>query len=624
MYTKLFCKTLALMLSVLMLCALSPAAAAAEGTDRVIHVSPAGSDTDGSGTEEAPFATIEKALTMVEPGVTVCVHEGTYGPFALTGEHSGTAEAPVTVAAAEGEAVVIDATDAPAGISMTDVDNITLEGFEVFGSVLGIDYESTTDRGELPLENVTIRGNRVHDIVGEHGICVYAHNYQAPMTNLVMEDNEVFNCRCYWSESTVFNGNIDGFTIRNNVIHDNNNLGIDMIGFEGTAALPEGEEDPYQVDFVRNGQCYGNVVYNISSFNNEAYWTSREDDEEWYDEYASYSGDDPSLAEEGFYDRCADGIYVDGGQDIQIYENFVFNCDIGIEIATEHAEADDPRFEVSGMDVHDNVIAGCTGWAGICFGGYDSDLGFTHDCSFHHNTLVDNGVAFAAQRSWGNTLENNLISGDAGFEVNALNDDEDYLNDNTFGANCWIGTDNEWMQDMADQSQAKAQLTEGEAPDPAQAYASAVEGMGSSFTPAQEYVDLYQALLDAQENELPAALAALEAIRDTGIEAADLADSENNVLVWLTAALADQGIENVKLEMMPAPVGDPDGLILCGKGGEELASVLALDGTVNEQAVQALEEDATACISVCVRLQYEENTWCNARVSSIPVHFTKP
>ncbi len=43
------------------------------------HVSPAGNDT-ASGTLEAPLATIEKALELVQPGETIYLHTGTYYP----------------------------------------------------------------------------------------------------------------------------------------------------------------------------------------------------------------------------------------------------------------------------------------------------------------------------------------------------------------------------------------------------------------------------------------------------------------------------------------------------------------------------------------------------------------
>jgi hypothetical protein len=39
------------------------------------------------------------------------------------------------------------------------------------------------------------------------------------------------------SESLVVNGNVTNFRITHNVVHDNNNIGIDVIGFERTAPI---------------------------------------------------------------------------------------------------------------------------------------------------------------------------------------------------------------------------------------------------------------------------------------------------------------------------------------------------------------------------------------------------
>ena len=55
----------------------------------------------------------------------------------------------------------------------------------------------------------------------------------------------------------VLNGNVDGFTVSHNLVHDNDNIGIDFIGFEGNG--------PATLDQARNGRCFGNRVYNISS-----------------------------------------------------------------------------------------------------------------------------------------------------------------------------------------------------------------------------------------------------------------------------------------------------------------------------------------------------------------------
>lgn len=83
-------------------------------------------------------------------------------------------------------------------------------------------YQSTREAGQA-LTDIRISGCTVHGVRGTHGICVYARNDLAPVQNLTIEDCVVYDCDCGDSESMVLNGNVDGFVIKNNVIHDNNN-----------------------------------------------------------------------------------------------------------------------------------------------------------------------------------------------------------------------------------------------------------------------------------------------------------------------------------------------------------------------------------------------------------------
>ena len=313
-------------------------AAAAE-----LHVSADGSDTNGDGTIASPFATVSRAA-QAAPGSLIIVHGGSYGPFMLGPDCSGREDSPTIIRAAEGETVVVRAEGEPC-ISIRDASHIIIEGLETEGGSHGIMYESSREAGDEALCGITIRRCTVHGVRGIHGIGVYSCNDLAPVS--------------------------------------------DMIGFEGLAVHPDDEngKNPYEVDQVRNGVCRDNLVYNISSEGNAAYF------------------------EDGEYDLCADGIYVDGGRDIEICNNFIFNCDIGLEVATEHSPEDNELFRVTGVSVHDNVIADCSGWTGICFGGYDIDLGFTEDCVFDHNTLVDNDTQIGIQRSRNNRVYANLILG---------------------------------------------------------------------------------------------------------------------------------------------------------------------------------------------------------------------
>src|SRR5215470_18700562 len=67
------------------------------------------------------------------------------------------------------------------------------------------------------------------------GIAVYGIDAKTPITDLVIDGNEVHHLQTGSSESLVVNGNVTNFRITHNVVHDNNNIGIDVIGFEHTA-----------------------------------------------------------------------------------------------------------------------------------------------------------------------------------------------------------------------------------------------------------------------------------------------------------------------------------------------------------------------------------------------------
>lgn len=443
---------------------------------KLLHVAPPGTESEETGSREQPFTDITEALELAVPGTTILLHEGEYPPFTVTENASGTEKAPVVLRAADGERAVIhgkDGEDSPT-VLLENAENFTLQGIEIDGGAYGIFYRAAEDNGNHPLRNVTIADCTVHGIRGTHGICVYAENAEAPLQNLTVSGCEVYDCFCGSSESLALNGNIDGFTVSGNRIHDNDNIGIDMIGFEGTACHDKNYEgNPYDADFVRNGKCCGNVVYRISAQGNEAYYC------------------------DGEYDLCADGIYVDGGQNIEICDNFVFCCDIGIEIATEQRAEDNELFSVSDIEVHDNIICSCRGWCGIAFGGYDADRGFTENCVFRNNTLIDNGVQIAVQRSRNNRIENNLCVGAFGIEFSTAIREEDMINQ--FGANLWESdsdTDNLFETEGFDRAEIfPAEDLQKVIPFNAgrkQSVPPASDGFGSSYMPSKEEIALYQ------------------------------------------------------------------------------------------------------------------------------------
>jgi hypothetical protein len=227
--------------------------------------------------------------------------------------------------------------------------------------------------------DIQLIANRVHDIASTvescdgaggnaFGIQVYG-TATTPISQLVIDGNELFGLHTGCSESMTINGNVDGFAVTNNVVHDNDNIGIDVIGYEGTAPTTA-------LDSARNGVVAGNTVYNITSKNNPA-----------------YNGE-----------TSADGLYVDGGHDVVIERNVVHNVDIGIEVASEHAGK-----ASSYVLVRDNVVY-YSNLMGLSIGGYDAQRGATDHTMVVNNTLYENGSALAFQFHLSDDVyENDLV-----------------------------------------------------------------------------------------------------------------------------------------------------------------------------------------------------------------------
>lgn len=128
-----------------------------------------------------------------------------------------------------------------------------------------------------------------------HGIAVYETDSNHPIDPVTISGNEVFDCKLGSSESLVVNGNVAGFAITHNTVHGNDNIGIDVIGYEGKTSDPS-------VDVARDGVVSDNLIYNIDSYGNPAYGT----------------------------DRSANGIYVDGGRDVIVERNVIHDVNIGM------------------------------------------------------------------------------------------------------------------------------------------------------------------------------------------------------------------------------------------------------------------------------------------------------
>ncbi len=355
----------------------------------IYYVSTSGNDNN-NGSLDTPWKTIQKACHSVIAGDTVCILAGTYKEK-ITVPTSGTSGAYITIQNYNNDTVIVDGSEGNGDgvINITNKSYVRIKGLEICNSTDGDPPAGIFVSGYG--SGIQILGNKIHNIESSrdaHGIAVYATSGSQSINNLIIDGNEVYNCRLGSSEAVVVNGNVDGFRITNNRVHDNNNIGIDCIGFEGTA--PSNDQ-------ARNGVVSGNTVYNLTSKGNPAYGN----------------------------DTCADGLYVDGGTQITIERNRVYNCDIGIEVASEHQnKASDYIL------VRNNVVSGCELY-GLCFGGAESSNGYAQNCTFVNNTFCNNAITVQIQKAQNNILANNIFFGGTLREGNAAA--------NTFNHNIWYG-----------------------------------------------------------------------------------------------------------------------------------------------------------------------------------------
>jgi Right handed beta helix region len=357
------------------------------------YVSTTGNDSN-PGTQTAPWRTIQHAADTAGAGSTVNVRGGIYEELVRVNASGNARDGFITLKNYPGETAVLDAGHfAPSGrqgvLTIHNQSYVRIEGFEIRNfrtaehrlAPLGISVMGAGSHIELLKNNVhhieqNFNGRDAPGRGGNgFGIAVYGTDAKTPISELIIDGNEVHHLKTGSSESLVVNGNVTNFRITHNVVHDNNNIGIDVIGFERTAPDPA-------VDQARDGVVSGNLVYNITSRGNPAYGN----------------------------DQSSDGIYVDGGARVMIEQNVIHNVDFGIELASEHRDR-----ATSYITARNNLIYDCN-TAGISIGGYAPERGHTEHCIVVNNTLYDNDTAATGsgefQMQWNmsdNIFENNIV-----------------------------------------------------------------------------------------------------------------------------------------------------------------------------------------------------------------------
>jgi hypothetical protein len=368
------------------------------------YVSKSGSDSNSGLSTQAAWLTIGHAASAAKAGSTVYVGAGTYHE-SVAFANSGTASSPI-VFNGQGVAVVDGTTGVPCCTTPSFVTGngflcCTTQGLFNIGAAAGVNYLTvegftiqnyiTAKASEVPAgvliagsgTGIKLLNNTVKNIQttagkngNAYGIGVFGTS--ATPLSVTVSGNTVTGCLTGESETTTYNGNVQNFVVSNNTIYDNDNIGMDAIGFENVG--------PTGFDQAMNGDVYGNLIYNNSA------------------------KDNPGEGKE--YDQ--DGLYCDGCTNVTFERNTLYGNDLGIEATSETAG------QVGSNVIIRNNLIYANNSNGISVGGYaKSGTGGSTDITIVNNSLYDNDTQstgsgeFQIQyRVTGIVFENNIV--DAG------------------------------------------------------------------------------------------------------------------------------------------------------------------------------------------------------------------
>jgi hypothetical protein len=372
------------------------------------YVSTAGSDFN-PGTLSAPFRTIQHAAHTAVAGDTVRVRGGVYHEKVYLPNSGDTISGYITFTSYPGETAIVDGigvrccgSNGQDGLfTLTTNSYIIIQGFEIRNYTssnssvpVGIDFEGAGNYLQIlnnRIHNIATRGSSCNS-ANALGIALYGNEAPASINHVTIMGNEVDHNTTGCSETVTVNGNVQYWVEAHNFIHDDNNIGMDFIGFESMS--PNASYDQ-----ARDGWNFANTIYSISSSNNPVYERNC-----W----------------------CADGFYADGGTRIIVERDLVHDVDIN------EAASEQPGHKSSYVTIRNNVIYNMNA-PGLSIGGASgSATGGSDHIVLVNNTLYNDSTKVSGQGEFqiqyfatNNTFENNVVYATQSILVN------DYTNSTT-------------------------------------------------------------------------------------------------------------------------------------------------------------------------------------------------
>jgi hypothetical protein len=359
------------------------------------------------------WKTIQKACNAATPNSIVLIKGGTYHENIVVNV-SGTPGNPITFRNYMNDSVYIDGTGT-AGITMLYIHQksyLNFRGLIVQNLTVNyavgilIDTSLTGKTTALSFSNITIR--HINWTSNPATIPTSSNNAQGfiaygsdtGLTNLTIDSCHVYSNILGFSEAVSIDGNIDGFSVTNCVVHDNTNIGIDAAGNYGTSIAPA-------TDHARHGVISNNICYK---------------------DFSNYA--------------TSGGIYVDGGWNVTVEKNSCYQNGYGIEVGCEQNGTTDS------ITVKNNLLYN-NQETGLAIGGYTNlTTGQVLNTIIRNNTFFQNNYANDGNGEIYMTKASNCIFKNNVFYTNSQNmlmwvDTIIPQKNNIFSYNCWYTPNND-------------------------------------------------------------------------------------------------------------------------------------------------------------------------------------
>jgi len=263
------------------------------------YVSTSGLDSN-PGTLAEPFRTLNKAVSVLQPGDTLYIRGGTYVENLNNNIPGGTSWSnPVTIAAYPGETVIVQAASSGVGVvylaaasrSYIILDGLILDAAKTATNVVKITAGSTTGASNhIRIQNSEIR-NAVHQgilitqpgadynefinlKIHDNGSSVLDHGMYFEDNHNLVDDCDVYSNYGYGIQIYKWigvNGQDASYnTVRNSKFHDNGKSGIGLFVGDGNVAYNNitwnNGEAGINVDYgASHTEVYNNTIYHNSN-----------------------------------------------------------------------------------------------------------------------------------------------------------------------------------------------------------------------------------------------------------------------------------------------------------------------------------------------------------------------